>query len=324
MAARRFVCAAALAAVLGGSGCATRAPALEPLAAAGLPSHVELDATPFHPQRRYQCGPAALATVLEASGAAVTPDLLASEVFLPGRQGSLQVELVASTRNHGRVPYVLPPESDALFATVAAGVPVLVLQKLGAGPIPGWHYAVLVGYDTTHEVVLLRSGTTRRKSMPASQFLATWERAGRWAMVALRPGELPPAPDLASYMTAAAGLEAVGRAADAQLAYEAAAREWPDRALPRLALANLAVERGDLEAAERGFSAAVQLDPADVAARNNRAEVLRRMGCASAARREIERAQAAAAGGPLAASVASTARQIGDMPPGDAPGCPHD
>jgi hypothetical protein len=262
--------------------------------------------------------------VLEASGAMVTADQLAAEVFLPGRQGSLQAELVASTRNHGRVPYVLPPTSDALFATVAGGAPVLVLQKLGAGPIPGWHYAVLVGYDTTESVVLLRSGTTRRKSMPADHFLATWERAGRWAMVALPPGELPPVPDFASYMSAAAGLEAVGRTAEAQLAYEAAVREWPDRSLPRLALANLAVARGDLEAAERGFSAAVQIDPADAAARNNRAEVLRRMGCSTAAGHEVERAQVAAAGGPLAASVASTARQVGEMPPRDAPGCPLD
>lgn len=324
MAARRLVCAVALFAVLGVSGCATRGPTLEPLAAAGLPPHVDLDSTPFHPQRRYQCGPAALATVLEASGAMVTADQLAAEVFLPGRQGSLQAELVASARRHGRVPYVLPPTSDALFATVAGGAPVLVLQKLGAGPIPGWHYAVLVGYDAAESLVLLRSGTTRRKSMPADQFLATWERAGRWAMVALPPGELPPVPDFASYMTAAAGLEAVGRAADAQLAYEAAVREWPDRSLPRLALANLAVARDDLGAAERGFSAAVQIDPADAAARNNRAEVLRRMGCSTAAGREVGRAQVAAAGGPLAASVASTARQVGEMPPGDAPGCPLD
>jgi tetratricopeptide (TPR) repeat protein len=203
-------------------------------------------------------------------------------------------------------------------------VPVLVLQKLGAGPWPGWHYAVLVGYDTAQESVLLRSGTARHKSMPVSQFLATWDRAGRWAMVALRPGELPPAPDFASYMNAAAGLEAVGRAADAQLAYEAAVRQWPDRSLPRLALANLAVARGDLVAAERGFSASVQLDPADAAARNNRAEVLRRMGCVTAAQREVERARSAAAGGPLEASVASTARQVGEMPPGDTPGCPSD
>ena len=324
MRARRLACAAVLAALLGGTGCATRAPVLEPLAAAGLPASVDLDGTPFHPQERYQCGPAALATVLAASGAAVTPEALVPEVYLPGRQGSLQPELMASTRTHGRVPYVLPPTTDALFATVADGVPVLLLQKLGAGPFPGWHYAVLVGYDAGQEIVLLRSGTTRRKAMSERHFLATWDRGGRWAMIALRPGDLPPVPDFASYMTAAAGLEAVGRAEDARLAYEAAAREWPGRALPELALANLAYARGDLAGAERGFNAAARLDPANAAARNNRAEVLRQMGCATAARRETERAQALAAGGPLEATVAATAGQVAAMPPGDAPGCPVD
>lgn len=324
MAARRLILAAVLLAVLGGTGCATRAPVLEPLAAAGLPGSVDLDGTPFHPQQRYQCGPAALATVLSASGATVTPEALVPEVYLPGRQGSLQPELVASTRGHGRLPYVLPPSADVLFATIADGVPVLVLQKLGAGPFPGWHYAVLVGYDAGEEHVLLRSGTTRRKVMSAQQFLATWDRGGRWAMVALRPGDVPPVPDFANYMTAAAGLEAVGRAEDARLSYQAAMREWPDQALPQLALANLAYARGDLAGAERGFNAAARLDPADAAARNNRAEVLRQMGCATAARHEVERARALAADGPLEATVVATARQVAAMPPGDAPGCPVD
>ena len=33
-----------------------------------LPVSVDLDGTPFFPQERYQCGPAALATILNESG----------------------------------------------------------------------------------------------------------------------------------------------------------------------------------------------------------------------------------------------------------------
>jgi hypothetical protein len=60
------------------------------------------------------------------------------------------------------------------------------------------------------------------------------------ARVALKPGDLPARPDLDRYMTAAAGFEVVGRPDDARLAYQAALRHWPDAALPRLGLANLA------------------------------------------------------------------------------------
>lgn len=317
---RVALCVAALAA----AGCVARGPVLQPHALAGVVPSVELDATPFFPQSEYQCGPAALATVLSASGAEVTPEELVPEVYLPGRRGSLQSELIAATRSRGRLPYLLPRSADALLATLAAGTPVLVLQKLGAGPWPGWHYAVVIGYDLPRDRVLLRSGTTRRLEMTASHFVATWDRAERWALVALEPGTLPPAADFGRYMEAAAGLEAVGRLDDAAQAYETAEQAWPTESLAPLALANVAYARGDLAGAERGFHAAVRLDPSSAAARNNRADVLRQMGCLALARREIEAARALAGDGPLAGAIAATAAQLASASGGDAPGCPAD
>lgn len=314
----------AIGAALALTGCATRGPLLEPVSAAERAPRVELDSTPFFPQERYQCGPAALATVLSASGVTTSAEALVPEVYLPARQGSLQPELVAATRRYDRVPYLLPPAADALLAMLEGGFPVLVLQKLGAGPFPGWHYAVVIGYDVERDRIVLRSGTERRKEMSARQFLATWDRAGRWALVALQPGVVPPAPDFARYMEAVAGLEAVGRRDVAARGYEAAARHWPWQSLPQLALANLEHASGDLVAAERGFHAAVRLDPKDVAARNNRAEVLRQLGCTTLAQREIEVARALAAGGPLSAAVEATARSIAAQQGRDATGCPPD
>jgi len=314
----------AIAAALAIAGCAARGPVLAPAAASAGQVRVELEATPFFPQERYQCGPAALATVLSAAGVGVTADSLVPEVYIPGRAGSLQAELVAATRRHDRVPYILPPTLDALLATVDGGLPVLVLQKLGAGPFPGWHYAVVVGYDASRDHVVLRSGTEQRKKMSANHFLATWDRADRWALVALQPGALPPAPDFARYMEAAAGLEAVGRFDTAAVAYKAAAQAWPAESLPQFALANLDYARGDLVAAEQGFHAAVRLNPQDAAARNNRAEALRALGCPRLARREIEVARVLAAGGPLSATVEATARAIASHESGDAAGCPPD
>lgn len=316
--------AAACVLALALAGCASRGPVLPQLTAAQFPARVELAQTPYFPQRDYQCGPAALATVLGASGAPADPDSLVAEVYLPGRQGSLQPELIAATRSRGRLPYVLPPRADALLAQLAAGTPVLVMQKLGAGPWPGWHYAVLVGYDATSDEFILRSGTDERLELSSRRFLMTWDRAERWAMVALPPDRMPAAPELARYMEAAAGLEAVGKADVAAQAYESATRQWPAEALPRLGLANLAYARGDLHAAERGFRAALELAPGNIAARNNRAEVLLELGCPVAARREIAIAQTHAGAGPLAAAVAATAHEIEAAHGPDGPGCPPD
>jgi tetratricopeptide (TPR) repeat protein len=305
-------------------GCAAQEPRLATDLPPGRPTRVELVETPFFPQREYQCGPAALATLLASAGAAVRPDELVAEVYIPGRRGSLQAEMIAATRSRGLVPYLLPPSLEALLAQLAAGRPVLVLQKTGAGPWPGWHYAVVVGYDTEAQRVVLRSGTEVRLEMTAARFLATWDRADRWALVALQPGTLPAEPDLARYLQAAAGLEAVGLHEAARRAFEAAAGHWPAEPLPQLGLANLAYGRGDFAAAELGFRAAIERSPRDPVARNNRAAVLLELGCPTAARREIERAADLAGGGPHERAIADTRRSIEAASGSDRAGCPPD
>jgi tetratricopeptide (TPR) repeat protein len=286
------------------------------------PGQVELAATPFFPQSDYQCGPAALATVLAASNVEVTPEELVPEVYLPARRGSLQIELIAATRIRGRLPYVLAPEETALFAELAAGRPLLVLQKLGAGPWPGWHYAVLIGYDRDRETVVLRSGTKRRVEMSLRRFLWSWDRGGRWALLTLEPGDLPATADLHRYVDAAAGLEAAGRLDTAALAYQSATHRWPDAALPWLGLGNVSYAREELRAAQAQYREAIVRDPQDVAARNNRADTLLRLGCPEAAAHEIARAQEAARGGAFEAAVAETAQRVaaaGAAQPDDCP-----
>jgi len=294
------------------TGCASSGPQLTDYAGAAgsLPPRVELDATPFFPQRDYECGPAALATLLSASGVATNADELVAAVYLPGRKGSLQPELVAATRARGRLPYAVPPTVDALLASLAGSQPVLVLQKLGAGPWPAWHYAVLVGYDLEANEVTLRSGTTRRLTMPAAKFLWSWDRAGRWSLLALEPGKMPPRAEPTNFLEAAAGFEAIGRDADAALAYRAASTAWPESALPHLGLGNLAHARGDYVAAAGEYRAAVERDPADPVAAHNLAETLLLLGCPQQAKAQIEVAQRLAESGPFAATVAATASEI--------------
>jgi hypothetical protein len=324
MKAVRAATLAASAATLALGGCSVQAPLLAPDGPGALPPRVELVETPFFPQRDYQCGPAALAIVVSAAGVPVHADDLVAEIYLPARRGSLQAEMVAAIRSRDLLPYVVPPSTQSLLAQLAAGRPVLVLQKTGAGPWPGWHYAVVVGYDALEDRIVLRSGTDARLELPAARFLSTWGRADRWALVVVAPGELPADPDFVRYMGAAASLEATGRLEAARLAYAAAVREWPTAALPQLGLANLAYGRGDLAGAEQGYRAAIERAPDDVAARNNRAAVLLALGCPRAARREIAQAVVLSGTGPHAAAVAATRREIEAASGPDAAGCPPD
>jgi hypothetical protein len=274
-----------------------------------LPSSAELDA-PFFPQLVHQCGPAALATVLVGSGVMVTPEVLAEEVYIPKRKGSLQPELIAAMRTRDRLPYVMSGKLDDVVAEVAAGHPVLVLQNLGLRHLPVWHYAVVIGYDVMQDQLILRSGKTQRLVMRTAEFERTWDLAGHWAIVALPPGTSPARPDLQRYMSAAAGFEELGNGTAAERAYLYARAQWPQAALPWLGLANIAQARGQYAEAQRAYLEAIARDPVDPIARNNLADTLARRGCLSDARRELERALQLAHGTPAETLVRESSQEL--------------
>lgn len=272
---------------------------------------VLLDDVPFHPQTEYQCGPAALAGVLGASGVATSPEALAPQVYLPGRHGSLQVELVAATRRAGRIPYLVERTPAALLAELDAGRPVLVLQNLWVRTLPKWHYAVLVGADPARKRLVLNSGTRRALQVGAPSFLRTWAWADRWGLVALRPGELPARADPAAYLAAVADFEAVAGKDAAAPAYRAALRRWPDDPRTHLALGNQAYAAGDRVAAARHFHAGLTRAPSDPVLGNNYASVLGELGCRAEARAALAAAQGQLpAGSPWRSRLAATRDEL--------------
>ncbi len=266
----------ALALLLG--GCATPQSERLRASAAAWPQPLELSAVPFYPQEDYQCGPAALAMALTWAGVTVSADELTAQVYLPARQGSLQVEMLAGARRAGRVPYVLRPQLESVFAEVAAGHPVVVLQNLGLSWAAQWHYAVVVGFDLPRATVLLRSGTEARLWMPLDTFERTWSRAGHWALVVMPPTRLPYTAEELPYLQAVAGLEQANRPAEAEQAYAAALTRWPKSLIAHIGLANSRHARADLAGAEAALRQALRFHPDAAVVLNNLAQILAERG----------------------------------------------
>jgi hypothetical protein len=241
--------------------------------AAGLPPAHELEATPFYPQEIHHCGPAALATALEAAGRRIDPEELARLVYLPEREGSLAIEMTAAVRHFGYLPYRLRPELSELIAEIAHGHPVVVLQNLGLQWLPRWHYAVAVGYDLPADRIILRSGPHRRVLVDIATFERTWRRGDRWALLVLPPGELPARAEALRYLQAAAGLER-SSLQSAHKSYRAAVRHWPENLMVWMSFGNSSYRIGDLDAATQAFRQAISLDGRFAPAYNNLAQTL--------------------------------------------------
>ena len=289
------------------SGCAALQRTPMPRLPENVPVSVELESVPFYPQDDYQCGPATLAMALSWSGPAVTPDELKDQVYTPSRKGSLQLAMIGATRRHGKIAYEIS-DSESIFAEIAAGHPVIILQNLGLSWLPVWHYAVVIGYDVSEQDVILRSGTTKRKVMAYYLFDKTWARSNYWGLLVLEPNQIPERASEIKYLRAVLGLEKSRQFRAAATGYQTALTRWPGSLNALLGLGNSYYSLRDLKGAENVFREATELHPQSAAAFNNLAYVLLEQGHMQEALAVAQKA--VALGGPLKSESEKTLLEI--------------
>ena len=243
-----------------------------------VPPLVELTEVPFFPQQEYHCGPAALAGIINYRGTAVQPDEIAKLVYIPELKGSLQVEIVAASRQFGLLPVQMDGKLESLLRELAAGNPVFVLQNLAIDAYPMWHYEILIGYDFEQRRMILRSGVNRRITRSFALFEKTWQRADHWALVLVDSDSIPATASAAAYLDAVIGLEQVGQPRTAHQAYATSLRRWPDNLLAHIGLGNTAYALGEYTDAATAYRKALQIDPDKAEAWNNLAYALARLG----------------------------------------------
>jgi tetratricopeptide (TPR) repeat protein len=305
-----FLLAVAAAALFSLAGCISlpQTEALRAAPPAELPARVELAQVPFFEQGDFLCGPATLAMVFNAAGKQASVESLTPQVYLPGRQGSLQAEMLGATRRAGLVAYPLAPQLEALMRETAAGRPAVVLLNLSFRFAPIWHYAVVIGYDRGQEKFIMRSGRKPRDEWSYAFLEFLWKDSGYWAMLALPPGELPASAREAEFAAAVAALEQAGGRREARASYRALLERWPQNLVGLFGLGNVEYALGDLAAAESAFRRATLAHPQSAPAFNNLAHVLAQLGrlgeAETAARRAVE------LGGPTLAEANKTLEAI--------------
>jgi hypothetical protein len=300
-------------------GCAAAPTLVAPPGAA----HIELASVPFFPQTEYECGPAALATVLANAGLPVDPYGLVSEVYVEGLRGSLQAELLGATPQARPDPLRARAESRDAVRRACRRRPVLVLQNLGVERVPLWHYAVVIGFDRDADLVILRSGAEQRRLERTARFLKSWQRGSFWAFVPIEPGELPATPRHRSTCARSRARNRCCRPRARPTHSRSRCNPGPTTSSCSSPAAGHELGTGDLDGAAVLYRRLLSLAPQHAAARNNLANVLAEQGCYAQALDEAHAALGTVApDDELYASIRDTVdtlERVGAR--GDAPQC---
>lgn len=228
----------------------------------------------IYPQEEYFCGPSSMATLLNHQQVEFVYSDVVGSTFTPELKGTLQVEMKATARQYGLIPYVINPNLASILSEVSNNRPVLVLLNLGLASLPTWHYTVVIGFNKEMKQVYLSAPTNKQASMSFDEFEMFFERGGSWAVVALKPPLLPVASSEVEMIKAIDGMAEVGYKEQAKQTAINYTKQHPLSFLGAMMLANIHFDMKNYLDATAEYKRALGLKPNDAVALNNLAQSL--------------------------------------------------
>jgi ABC-type bacteriocin/lantibiotic exporter with double-glycine peptidase domain len=139
-----------------------------------------IEDVPFYPQEAYQCGPAALAGVLNYWGFAVTPQEIAEEIFSKSARGTLNIDMVLYAQKNGLRATSYKGTIEDIKEKIHDGYPMIVLVDLGFSFYQANHFIVIIGFS--QDGVVVNSGKTNRRILSWKDFQKAWEKTHFWTL----------------------------------------------------------------------------------------------------------------------------------------------
>lgn len=133
---------------------------------------------PVHFQEEHQCGPAALAMVLNFYGHDVQPQTLTPTVYLPALQGTTPQLLAEVARHYGFEAAIEAGDKEHLEQWLLEGIPPIVF--LGNRDTYG-HFVVVTGLSARR--IRMHNGQQQDTWMKQTQFLDQWRHGRNTALL---------------------------------------------------------------------------------------------------------------------------------------------
>lgn len=147
---------------------------------------VLLSGIPFYRQDDFQCGPAALATVVNywrartGLGNPVTPESIAQEIYSPTAKGVLGIDLEIYGKRHGFSASQHAGNLSDLKKSIDQGIPPIIMVDYGLLSIQLNHFLVITGY--TANGVLANTGREENQLIGERRLESIWKKTGYWML----------------------------------------------------------------------------------------------------------------------------------------------
>ncbi len=136
---------------------------------------------PFHQQETYQCGPSALASVLNYWNIPVTPEQIAEDIFSKSARGTLNLDMILYAQGKGLYAEQYRGSVESLKTDIDAGFPLIVMVDYGFSLYRQNHFMVVVGYSD--QGIIAHTGREKEEGILWYDFLRTWEKTGYWTLL---------------------------------------------------------------------------------------------------------------------------------------------
>lgn len=140
-----------------------------------------IENVPFYPQKKYQCGPAALAAVLNYWGVSVSSQEVSDEIFSKSARGTLTIDMVVYAQKMGLKATYYKGDIENIKRNISDGFPTIVLVDLGFAVYKANHFMVVIGYN--QHGVIVNSGKHRHKLFSWKDFRKAWEKTNFWTLL---------------------------------------------------------------------------------------------------------------------------------------------
>jgi predicted double-glycine peptidase len=148
---------------------------------------VRIEGVPFFNQEAYQCGPTALAIVLDywyaktGNTKRLAPEQIAADIYSPTAKGVLGFDLENYARKQGFSVRQYSGSLADLRQNVDKEVPSIVFVDYGFSVYEANHFMVVTGYGK--DSIIVNSGRHENQAISTKEMEKIWKRNRYWTLV---------------------------------------------------------------------------------------------------------------------------------------------